>query len=245
MPAPANAVAIATLTARMRALMFCPPLSGPGRRGARRIPPGSLARSLTYLLRGRYVCRRAVAMGDSRQIAMRLVVLGTVLLTTSCVSAPPRRPFSRADGEPPRIVPPPRGKQAALAPRDYGALPKGARARLPARDGDPIVVVLSPTPLRELTAESVRDEVIAPILKAAGFKAGLTAFRMPPSRGIVLPAPSFAPLAEAVAFDYAANPRLHGPLTRNMLDVFLGRRPVDERVDRAIRVGEGMTFEQF
>lgn len=175
----------------------------------------------------------------------RVLLLGVVLITMGCagVVRPPVSP--RSSAEPPRIVAPTPTKRLPLIARADKEFRSDVRMRLPARDGDPIVVVFNPRPQRALKAEDVRDEIIAPILRAIGFTPGLAALRMPPSGGVPLPAPSFAPLAQAVALEYASHPKLLRPETRKMLDVFLGRQPADEEVDHALQLGEGMTFAQF
>ncbi len=188
-------------------------------------------------------------MGGLRPLARSVPVVVALLAGAACATSPIVSParLAGAEDEPPRIQAPapasPRRllTHAAKAP----ALPAGMRGWLPAHEGDPILVVLTPTAGKTPTSERVRDEVIAPILRAIGFTRGVGALRRPPPDGVALPRPEFAPLARAVALEYAADPRLLRPETQEMLDVFLGAREPDADVDRALLLGEGMTFAQY
>jgi len=56
---------------------------------------------------------------------------------------------------------------------------------------------------------------------------------------------SFKGLAQAVAYEYANYRQLFRPETQEMLDVFLGKAPATEDINKGIELGEGMNFAQF
>lgn len=181
----------------------------------------------------------------ARRIASPLSAMALGLLAAACASPIVEPARLVVDGEhlPPRVVVPGPLRDPPLVSRDKARV-LGMQGWLPARAGDPIAVVMTPRAGQTPTAAEVRDAVIAPLLQAIGFVPGVAALRMPPPGGVALPAPRFAPLAQTVAFEYSAKPTLRRPRTQDMLDVFLGRRAPGE-VDRALQMGEGMTFAQF
>jgi hypothetical protein len=185
-------------------------------------------------------------MAMPQRIAVALGALAVALGAAACASpiVRPARLVSSGGSAPPRIVAPPASAAPRLLGADIRALP-GMRGWLPARDGDPVAIVLTPRPGRTATPAEVQDEVIAPLLRAMAFPAGPERLRGPAAGGLALPQPRFGPLARAVALDYAANPGLLRPETHEMLEVFAGKRAPDEDVDRALLLGEGMTFQQF
>lgn len=144
---------------------------------------------------------------------------------------------------PPRIDPPLPDHRLPLD-TDPQALPRDARAVLPAFDGDPLFVTLPGEPRERLTTQEVYDETIVPILKAIGFDRR-DAIQLPPDAGVTMPRAKFAGLADAVADEYARVPKLLGPRTAEMLEVFLGRKPATREIDQALEMGEGMNFSQF
>ncbi len=124
-------------------------------------------------------------------------------------------------------------------------LPPGAHGQFPAYDGDPFFVSLPVTQVNVVTATEVRDQVIVPVLKAVGFKRGMNGLAMPPTNGLNQPVGNFKGLAQAVAYEYANHRQLFRPETQEMLDVFLGKTPPTEDINKAIELGEGMNFAQF
>ncbi len=145
---------------------------------------------------------------------------------------------------PPTIEAPAPGKRLPLRV-DARALPPGARAHFPAYDGDRFVATLPARQVKELGAAEVRDKVVLPILKALGFRGGAKALALPPAAGARQPVANLKGLAESVAFEYASHPKLGRPETQKMIDAFLGKRPPDREIDRALEMGEGMSFAQF
>ncbi|HEV8242226.1 MAG TPA: hypothetical protein VGS57_22860, partial [Thermoanaerobaculia bacterium] len=125
------------------------------------------------------------------------------------------------------------------------ALPPGGRARFPAFDGDSFHLTLPVRRRDDVSAQQVLDEVIAPLLRAVGFERGVRALQMPPAAGLKQPVGDFKGLAQAVADEYAANPRLKRRHTQEMIDVFLGRAEPSRQIDRDLEAGEGMTFAQY
>ncbi len=171
-------------------------------------------------------------MRAARRITTWTLLAAALAATTGCASSaivPPARLSVSTDQEPPRIVAPAPGKRHLLDGSNVKALPEGMRGWLPAYDGDTIAVVLTPAARKDVTARSVRDEVIAPILRAIGFTRDIAELRMPPEAGVPLPRPQLAPLARAVALEYAGNPGLLRPRTREMLDSFAQYVPGIER----------------
>ena len=69
-----------------------------------------------------------------------------------------------------------------LDPPDLAKLPEGARAMISNRDMAPVFMSIPPREAAGVSALSVRNEVIAPLLRAAGFRAGATAFRIGTAR---------------------------------------------------------------
>jgi hypothetical protein len=88
----------------------------------------------------------------------------------------------------------PRIDMAALGPRnvlrvDPGKLPPGARAHLPALDGDPVFVALASQGTPARTTQEVLSQVVVPVLDAMGFDRGPDALTMPPDGGVTQPGP--------------------------------------------------------
>lgn len=89
----------------------------------------------------------------------------------------------------------PRIGMASPGPRillrvDPGKLPPGARAHLPALDGDPVFVALPPQGAPARTTQEVLSQVVVPVLNAMGFERGPGALTMPPDGGVPQPGPS-------------------------------------------------------
>ena len=171
------------------------------------------------------------------------------LILAGCATRPAGEPWAAppAEGEPltpPRITVPTALRRPPVEV-DAAALPTGARAHFPAYDGDPVFVSLPGRAQADASAPAVFAEVIAPVLKALRFDRGAVALAFPPDAGVVQPTAEFKRIAQAVAGGYARNPKLHRPRTRQMLDVFLGVDKPDAEIDRALSLGEGMTFAQY
>jgi len=195
--------------------------------------------------------RRATRVSRGRVLAVMAMtaVMGFAAGCPPNVEHPRPRPNPkqpRIGVEPPRVdVPGPVAKYRTPLQVDPGALPQGARAALPAHDGDPVFVSF---PVRQRDALSSREamaESVAPVLRAVGFEAGQKGLRSPPANGVPQPVGNFRGLAQVVAAEYAANPKLMRRRTQQMLDVFLGKAKPDETLNKAIESGEGMTFAQF
>jgi len=187
-------------------------------------------------------------MTRTGRMTFALATLAVAAVTSACAPSAivrPARLVSDDAAGPPRIVAPGVTTLPPLLPVDPRARTLEMRGWLPARIGDPVAVVLAPRAGKTPTAEEVRDTVISPLVGVMRFAPGIGALRTPPSAGVELPQPRFAPLAQAVALEYAANPKLLRPETHELLEVFLGKREADEDVDRALLLGEGMTFAQF
>jgi hypothetical protein len=145
---------------------------------------------------------------------------------------------------PPRISAPGALRRPPLAV-DPGALPQGARAHFPAYDGDPVFVTLPGQEEADTSAHAVFAGVITPVLKALRFEHGAEAFLMPPAQGVKPARADLSRLAQALADEYARNPKLQRAKTRSMLDAFLGKERAGADIDRALSTGEGMTFAQY
>jgi hypothetical protein len=143
--------------------------------------------------------------------------------------------------EPPRVEPPaPQVRRpTAVVP---GALPPGARAQLPALDGDPFVVTWSAKPAAEVTARQVLETLVEPVLRAIGFRHGAAALSLPPERGVPQPRADARRLARALAREYARRWPPPGPTTRDALDVLGGPKPGGDELDRRVRAMEGGTL---
>src|SRR5262245_59875520 len=96
-------------------------------------------------------------------VAVSTIVAG--LLFAGCASMP--RHESEGPVSLPRIQPPPPGPRMAVVAKP-GSLPKGARAHLPAEDGDAFIVTLPGTPTFVDSVDAVRKNVIGPVLDAVG-----------------------------------------------------------------------------
>jgi hypothetical protein len=145
---------------------------------------------------------------------------------------------------PPRIDVPQPQAQIPLVP-GTNALPAGATARLPFFDGDTFFVSLPVQQQTNVNEVDVRNQIVVPILEKIGFTRGAAALSTPPTNGVDMPVANFQGLAQDLAFDYAKNPGSMGPLTTNMLDVFLGLSPPSPAIDAALEVGEGMNYTQY
>jgi hypothetical protein len=117
-------------------------------------------------------------------------------------------------------------------------------ARLPAYDGDPVFVSL-PGAASRTERQAMFRPVIAPILKALRFEQGPGAFAPPPEAGVKQPVGDWKRLAPRLVEVYARHPTLYRPMTRRMLDAFLGKDRPDAEIDRALAAGDGMTFAQY
>jgi hypothetical protein len=158
---------------------------------------------------------------------------------------PPEAPgLTPGTFRPPEIVPP-RPETRRPLDTDPSYLPPGARARLPAFDGGSLFVTFPATTQAEVLAEDVFAALIQPILLAVGYGRGAQGFRMPPATGVELERADLAGLAEAVETEYAVSPELLRPRTRTMIDAMAGRIEADAELDRALKMGEGMSFSQY
>jgi hypothetical protein len=157
--------------------------------------------------------------------------------------APAQVSQDEGSSAPPRITTPEPAQRTVLS-LDPGALPKGARAHFPVYDGDPIFVTLPVQQRVDLPASQVLTEIIGPVLKSIGFKGGPADFATS-AEGVKQPRGDFKRLAQTVIDEYARNPKLQRLKTHDMLAVFLGTRSADPEIDRALSMGEGMTFVQY
>jgi hypothetical protein len=146
--------------------------------------------------------------------------------------------------EVPDIEVPPRLGRIPLA-RNPALLPQGARGDLPAFDGDPFFVSLPAREETNVSARVILTTLIEPTLRAMGFTRGVNALLLPPDPGVNFPRGNLDGLAQALKFEYDNNPRIAGPQTSNMLNVFLGITQPNTNIDSALLMGEGMTFAQF
>jgi len=128
---------------------------------------------------------------------------------------------------------------------DLRALPKGARALLPNRDAGRIFMTLQPRPAKEVSAHTVRDDIIAPLLKAARFEPGLKSLRTFTEKGMEQPRPKLADMAQLLADEYRNQKEATRPRTFDMIDAFLGKRSPTADVERALKLARGMSFAQF
>ena len=179
---------------------------------------------------------------ELKKIIMRMGLASTVLLlTVGCVSEPLPKTM---EGFPHRIeVPSPTARIATeLNPT---ALPEGASAHLPAYDGDRFFVTLPVAQQNSVTAKQVLQDVVVPILKAIGFERGGDALLSPPEYGVKIPTANFNELAQDVALEYQKNKKLFRPKSQKIIDASLRKTDADSEVDRALQVGEGMTFSQL
>ena len=148
---------------------------------------------------------------------------------TSCSSqsvVTPVEPATRQATAPsavllPRIDVPQRLNRLPLV-TSHDALPAGARAQLPAYDGEPIFVTLPAREQANLNAQDALRNVILPILRSIGFQGGQDALAMPPTEGIGLPAADLAGLLEAMTRTTANNSQPLRPLTQSMIGVLRG-----------------------
>jgi hypothetical protein len=187
-------------------------------------------------------------MTTRRTLHGALVLLLSLCSTgAGAAQAPPPRKAQRLRPEPPRIdVPGPwnyKDRKPLLV--DPSALPDGARGQFPAYDGDPFFIILPVKQRGSMSADDVAQEVLVPVLKALRYRRGLEGLGKAPKDGVKQPVANFHSLAQVVADEYARTPKLHRPRTKQMLDVFLGRRPPTPEIDQTIETGEGMTFAQF
>src|SRR6185503_8504161 len=145
----------------------------------------------------------------------------------------------RLGPEPPRIdVPGPwTAKKRKPLDVEAKALPEGARAQLPAYDGDAFFITLPVRQRERASAQEVMDEVVLPVLKALRFERGPKALRQPSGEGVKQPVANFRGLANVVADEYARTPRLLRPQTKRMLDIFLGRAQPTPEIDKVIETG--------
>lgn len=186
-----------------------------------------------------------------RNARMLVVSVAIAVATSGCLTVKEpltdRSPQERRIGpEPPRVdvpgrVAPPRRPLKT----HYEALPEGAHAVLPAYDGDNVFVSLPVRRREEVSSREVLNEVVVPVLHAMGFERGANALQRPPDAGIPQPAGNFGGLAQAVVQEYAANPAMLRPRTKQMLDVFAGKAEPGRNLDKALEMGEGMSFAQF
>ena len=70
---------------------------------------------------------------------------------------------------------------------NYQALPEGARAHMPAYDGDPFFVTLPVRQQNSTSAKQVFQNIVLPILNAIGFEHEESELLFPPSKGIKMP----------------------------------------------------------
>lgn len=155
------------------------------------------------------------------------------------------------EGTPPRVeLPAPKPRiparvrpevLAELADRLGGPV----RAHFPAYDGDRFYVTLPVRQAAAVTADEVLEGIVSPVLQAVGFTRGAQALSRPPASGVEMARADFKGLAQAVAHEYASNEALLRPKTRTMIAAMLGEAAPDAELDKALQMGEGMTFAQF
>jgi len=103
--------------------------------------------------------------------------------------------------EPPRIVPPPIPRNAIHT--DVRRLPQGARAILPAFDGDGFFVTVQTHSPQDKTADQIFSEVVSPVLLTIGFELQVSPYdltrqgriKIPKHSGTELPKLNFVSLA--------------------------------------------------
>lgn len=155
------------------------------------------------------------------------------------------------EGTPPRIeIPvPERRVPAEVRPEVLEELGRRlggpVRAHFPAYDGDRFYVTFPIRTVKEVTADEVREEIVAPVLEAVGFTRGVQALSRPPTGGLEMARADFRGLAQVVAHEYENNEKLLRPKTRKMIAAMLGEAEPDEELNMALQIGEGMTFAQF
>ncbi len=169
-----------------------------------------------------------------------VAVLIALALTTPCIAPAAETPI----GQRFTAVPPSPPAARPLSPMAT-ALPAGARAQFPAYDGDGFFVTLPPRATATVSADSVRDDVIAPILRAFGLSMNVSTLLMPPATGVLMPLASVRGLAHAALADYEKSPGLFRPYTRRVLDAATGVTPPDEALDGVVFAHEGRTFTEL
>ncbi len=194
-------------------------------------------------------------MSNSTTSHILLATMALVVLVTavSCRTVrkdgtqdgPPREPgLNMGTFQPPSIQPPAPQKRRPLK-LDAEALPGDVRARLPEYDGGTLFVTVPATMRDEVLAEDVFRELIQPILRTLGFEEGRDRFRMPPSAGVPMRRADLKSLVDAVEKEYEVAPELLRSKTQKMIDAMAGRIQADEELDRALQMGEGMSFSQY
>lgn len=188
---------------------------------------------------------------DALKVAATAMLLGPLLLSTTGCPRPPEPPI-HGEGTPPRIDVPAPQNRVLLEPRPEvldelsEQLGLRVRAQFPAYDGDPFFVSLPAREATAVSAEGVLERLVVPVVRAVGIERDARqALALPPPQGVPMERADFSGLAQAVAFEYENNPEALRPGTRKMLDVFLGRLPADDTINRALEMGEGMDFAQF
>ena len=181
-------------------------------------------------------------------VSLLLIAAGCLILTALVISTNCKRQRTVQESRPSEFstlrIDPPAPKKRILAKVDAKALPDDARAQFPAYDGDAFFVTLPVRRQESVSAKEVSDKVITPILKAMGFERGTKGLRVPADEGIKQPVANFSGLAQQVAFEYANTPQFLKPGTQYMIDAFL-KRSASDGVNRALKMGEGMDFNQF
>jgi hypothetical protein len=177
---------------------------------------------------------------------MALGLIATTLLLTGAGCKKKVKVQGPRPGELPTLrIDPPDPVKRTPARVDPKALPDKARAQFPAYDGDAFFVTLPVQQQANVSAQEALDKVVSPILKAMGFDRGAKGIRMPPAEGVKQPVANFKGLAQQVAYEYANNRQLLRPKTQDMIDAFLGKKPPDDQINGALKMGEGMDFSQF
>ena len=175
----------------------------------------------------------------------RLALVGLFLATGCAVLPTAGPPKTTAMSDPPRVRTPPAVKHLPVSVKPV-ALPQGAMAEYPGWEGAPFFVTLRPRPAVDVPTADVYRSVVLPVLEAVGFtRDGAKSLSPPRGDGVVMERADLRRLAEALEWEYGAQPKLFRKNTRRMIDALRGRVHADADLDRALQMGEGMTFAQF
>jgi hypothetical protein len=170
----------------------------------------------------------------------------TLLLVTACVRLPkPVPPGTVPVANPPRVGTPQVVTRLPVSVKP-AVLPQGAMAEYPGWEGGLFFVTLSPTPAVGVKTADVFKTLVRPVLEAVGFTRDPARSISPPQGdGRRMEPADLARLAAPLEWEYRAQPKLFRKNTPRMIDVLVGRVPADPDIDRALQMGEGMTYAQF
>ncbi|GEM_PF-6695583 len=152
--------------------------------------------------------------------------------------------------EPPRIVPPSIPRNPIKT--DVSRLPQGARAFLPAFDGDGFFVTIPTKSVPSFTAAQVYEDAVVPILSAIGFDfngAPLDLRRdgrikVPLHQGVKLPRASLKSLARATCRESPAGERSFASLICKAL-VSGKQVGAASLIDKTFKTRSGMSYEDY